>query len=174
MAHINGVEVGGLLSVYAFSLSFAYTHQEGKVNRLLPYAGTATSALSEHITNIPEDQLMLRVSYNALFDNKITVFSEYRYTGPIYKTRLEGSHDDSWVTDDALSVVNIGAAWSVLKNLTLTAGINDLLNAGPSQGQHATNYTRGGVNMGTIQYNSILDYSSPGTTYYVTLRYEWQ
>jgi outer membrane cobalamin receptor len=174
MAHVNGVEVGGFLGVYAFSLSFAYTHQEGKVNRLLPYAGTATSSLSERITNIPKDQLMLRVSYNGLFDNKITVFSEYRYTGPIYKTRLEGNHEDSWVTDDALSVVNTGAAWSILKNLTLTAGINDLLNAGPSQGQHATNYTRGGVNMGTVQYNSILDYSSPGTTYYVTLRYEWQ
>jgi outer membrane receptor for ferrienterochelin and colicin len=172
MAHISGVEAGGLLEIFAFSFSFAYTHQEGKVNRLLPYAATATSSLSEPITNIPEDQLLLRASYE--FADKLTVFSEYQYTGAIYKTRLDGNGDDCWVLDDSLSTVNIGAAWSILKGLTLTAGINDILNAGPSQGQSATNYTRSGVNMGTIQYNSILDYSSPGTTYYATLRFEWQ
>ncbi len=172
--HVNGFEAGGLIDLYSLSLSFAYTHQEGRVNRLLTYTGTATSSLSEPLTNIPKDQLMLRASYSGLFDNKVTLYSEYQYTGPVYKTRLENISGNCWVLDDALSVINIGAAWAIFNNLSLTTGVNDILNAGPSQGQHAINYTRNGVNMGTIQYNSILDYSSPGTTYYVSLRYEWE
>ena len=171
-ATVEGVEMEAALNWQQFDLDFSATWQRAKKNDEIFVRGVSSAGLSGHLTNIPKWEYYLRGNYRFPGDS-FSLFAEYHFIDSLYKTndygiQIGSNVVGSWTKDDPLGLVNAGFRWQLNDQISLTAGVNDMLNKGPKQGQ----FTEAGDGH-NYRYASLVSYPQPGRTYYATLRYEF-
>jgi outer membrane receptor for ferrienterochelin and colicin/opacity protein-like surface antigen len=166
-SRVQGVEIESLLNWDNFSFTFSGTYQHGSINESGGYLGTGTTSLDKRLPGLPKIEYYMRASYN-IFDNKVTLFSEYNYAGkiPLFYAAGLGHH----IYLSQLGTVNSGLLWKVNDNINITLGVNDLLNKSQQQYLFADSRNHLSADQSTI-YRSTLEYPWPGRTYYATLNF---
>ncbi|MDR2353795.1 MAG: TonB-dependent receptor plug domain-containing protein [Deltaproteobacteria bacterium] len=166
---VKGIEFEGGMYWPSFDLDASFAWQYGAGNYVGRVINYTREEESEHITNLPRVQLLLRGSYRFPGD-WFSVFGEFQYIGRLYKetvliTTGLNSRTTSWIMDSPLQIISLGANWKIKENLNLTVGINDLQNKRVRQYQY--------IDAGKIKYRDPVDYPMAGITFYATLAYSF-
>jgi outer membrane receptor protein involved in Fe transport len=82
---VEGIEFEGGLYWDFFDLDASFTWQRGKANRRLSTTKNTSIAMTAHIPYLPQNEGTLRGTLR-LFDNVLSIFAEYHYTGPLFKS----------------------------------------------------------------------------------------
>lgn len=193
----RGLELEGKLAYRRRAdLQFAVTRQEGEYfgKGGFYYFGGATPAKrwpgkKVHALSNPELIANARLSLHFL-GGDLTTFVEGTYIGKLWR--------DVTIWENPLKTVDLGAHYRIAKGWKLSAGVNDIFNAGPKQtlGGDASEYSAGwqrcvanGLYSGqpgcglfnnpkqsiteTVNLKSNVGYPQQGRTWYFTLAYSF-
>jgi outer membrane receptor protein involved in Fe transport/opacity protein-like surface antigen len=174
---VDGVEFETHFNWDQFDLDFSTTWQQGRMNYSDPWGITngnkVSAGMGEKIMNLPEWEFFLRGNYR-LPGDKLSFYAEYHHTDQILRDNkavdiriTNSTTQDALVYDDPLRLINAGLRWQVSDQISVIAGVNDLLNKGPRQGSTLES------SLGRTTYASLIDYPREGRTYFATLRYEF-
>lgn len=192
----QGVELEGKLAWgRRADLQFAFTRQEGKYvgkDGYYYFGGASASqrwpGQTVHTLQTPEMVANVRLNLHFL-GGDLTTFVEYTRIGKLWR--------DVTTWENPLQTFDLGAHYKIAKGWKLSAGVNDLFNAGPKQtlGGTASNVTAtwrqciasglyegqpgctlfaGGAKrtvQETVTLKSNVDYPQQGRTWYATLAY---
>jgi outer membrane receptor protein involved in Fe transport len=155
----KGIEFETHIEVGHLAVDVAATRQTFKS------AGQNRNRMYPFYVQLPENMVNARVSYG-LFDDKITIFTEYNHTGKIdYLTDINENHP---VYMEQLNIINAGIKWSVSDSLQISFGGNDLTNEGPKQRIYDTGTDFCGSN-GCTYDHAIVPFPQQGRTWYSTV-----
>jgi outer membrane receptor for ferrienterochelin and colicin len=134
LATSRGVELEGSLKWNRLDLNFSATWLDTKLVDLVENSvGQNSIYMAEGlpVLNSPEWETFFRGSFNAPF-LPLTIFAEHHYTSKI-PIRYDISNGPNTMEEESLHLVNMGFRIEFLKDLKLTAGVNDIFNKGPTQ-----------------------------------------
>lgn len=167
---VHGVEVGALFKWNRIDLNIAGTWQKAEYSG--GKMGNIFNGMKSTISYTPEWVWNVRLNY--LFPgDKLNVFAEYNY---IDKQLVNYSGDNDISTANylqQLSTLDLGLKYKFDKNWRLTAGVNDIFDAGHDQ--RLMNYGTVGSS-GSTGYThkcSTPTYPAAGRMYYTTVEYSF-
>lgn len=176
-------------------VQFAFTRQEGRyVGRDgYYYFGGATAQQrwpGQVVHTLQSPEMVANVRLNLHFlGGDLSTFVEYTYTGRLWR--------DVGTWENPLRTVDLGGHYKIAKGWKLSAGVNDIFNAGPKQtlggkasdvtaswrmcpanglyfGQPGCTLFAGGTKVTvqeSVSLKSNVDYPQQGRTWYATLAY---
>ncbi len=160
----TGVEVeGGLAWGKRADWQFAVTRQEGKWTSPSP-----SVYLYRHptkVADIPDLTASSRLNLHFL-DGDLTTFADFKYIGRVY---VLGSNYDDY--EEHLATVGLGMRARLPLGFEVTAGVDDIANAGPNQRMMPqAYYARNGVRY-VLDRNVM--YPGEGRTFYGTVAWKF-
>lgn len=167
---VHGVEIGALFKWNRIDLNIAGTWQKAEYSG--GKMGNIFNGMKSTISYTPEWVWNVRLNY--LFPgDKLNVFAEYNYIDKQF-VNYSGDNDISTANYlQQLSTLDLGLKYKFDKNWRLTAGVNDIFDAGHDQ--RLMNYGTVGSS-GSTGYThkcSTPTYPAAGRMYYTTVEYSF-
>ena len=174
-AKVDGVEFETHFNWDRFDLDISTTWQQGTMNYHHPYPISGTDkgyGMGEKIIGLPQWEFYVRGNYRLPGDD-LSFYAEYLFTDQILRdnmavdNRIVLGPTRARAYDDPLRLINAGLRWQLSDQFSVVAGVNDILNKGPRQGQTVES------SLGRTTFSSLVDYPREGRSYFATLRYEF-
>ncbi|MCJ2189214.1 TonB-dependent receptor domain-containing protein [Novosphingobium beihaiensis] len=182
----KGVEFeGNLILGKSADLQAAATYQKGHYVEGSYYTFGGISALQRvgddrlYTLNNPRFTANARLNLHFL-DGALTTFGEVKHTGKRYTYQRDATIDGNggFAYDLPLTTIDLGAHYKLPHGLALSAGVNDVFNAGPRQKAYNPNYyNQFNYNSSETDYQSVtvptlysnVGYPQQGRTFYLTI-----
>ena len=172
-ARVHGIELTHNMKWKRTTLNLAATWQKPEYSGADALRNVGSSAsYKTSISYTPEWVINARLDYLWPKD-KLNTFIEWNYMDKQFTGQTTGStpiKDQNWWMS-SLTTVNVGAKYKFDNNWTLSTGVNDLFNRGPSVTN--TFYYRLFDYSPTEARTYTPNYPLPGRMYYMTLEYKF-
>jgi outer membrane cobalamin receptor len=156
----TGAEVeGGLAWGKRADWQFAVTRQEGKWTSPAPSVYLYRNPTK--VTDIPDLTASSRFNLHFL-DGDLTTFADFKYIGRVYVLGVLGDYEEH------LATVGLGMRARLPLGFEVTAGVDDITNAGPNQRRMPQAY-----NMRKYVMDRNVMYPGEGRTFYGTLAWKF-
>lgn len=169
-AKVHGIEIGTQFKWHRLDLNVAGTWQKSEYSD--SKMGGIYNGMKSTISYTPKWVWNARLNY--LFPgDKLNIFAEYNY---IDKQLVNYSSENSENTAnylENLSTLDLGVKYKFDKNWRLTAGVNDVFDAGNKQRLMQYNFVGNNAEAGMAHRVNTPQYPAAGRMYYTTLEYSF-